>query len=443
VVTRTKSKPVDRELFQLALPALGALVAEPVFLMADSAIVGHLGTAQLAGLSVASSILLNAVLLCIFLAYGTAALVARSAGSGDVRAALTQGIDGIWLALAIGGALAVVGLPTAPALVDLFDTSAQAAPHAVVYLRISLAGVPAMLVVLAATGVMRGLKDTRTPLVVTGVAAVANIGLNLLLVFPLGLGIAGSALGTVIAQSGAAAWLTVAVVRGARKHGAPLRPDRSGILAAARAGIPLLARTALLRVALLWMTFVAASQGDVSLASHQIAYTLWFLLSMPPEAFAIAGQAMAGHALGAGDIEGAHLIAGRAIRWGLAIGLFFAALLVLLRSAYVPMFTGDPAVQDLAASLVLVVAATQPVGASVYVLDAVLIAAGDSRCLALTMLVATATFLPMAGLVLATDAGIVALWWALVGWLLARLIGIGARYRSGSWLSVPRAARSA
>lgn len=434
MVRATANRAIDRELVLLALPALGAILAEPLFLIADSAIVGNLGTAELAGLSVASAILLNAVLLCIFLAYGTAATVARRAGSGDLRAALTQGIDGIWLAIAIGVALMIVGLPLASTLVDLFGTSAEATRHAVAYLRISLLGIPSMLVVLAATGVMRGLKNTRTPLLATGVAAAANVGLNLLLVYPVGLGVAGSALGTVLAQTGAAAWLTAVVVRSARAHGAPLRPDRSGVLAAATAGVPLLARTSTLRLTLLCVTFVATTQGDVSLASHQIAYTLWFLLSMPPEAFAIAGQAMVGHALGASDRAGARAIASRAIVWGLGTGMAAAVLLVLLRTVYIPIFTTDAAVQDLVWSLALVVAATQPVGAAVYVLDALLIASGDGRYLAWSMFLAFVVFLPLAGVVLARDAGIVALWWALVAWLLVRLITITVRYRSGSWL---------
>jgi putative MATE family efflux protein len=423
-------------MWRLALPALGSLLAEPLFLIADSAIVGHLGTAELAGLGVASAVLLNAVMLCIFLAYGTAATVARRAGSGDVRAALTQGIDGIWLAIAIGVALVALGLPLAPALVDLFGTSAEATPHAIVYLRISLLGVPSMLVVLAATGVMRGLKNTRTPLLAVAFAAAANVGLNLVLVYPVGLGVAGSALGTVLAQTGAAGWLGAVVVRHARAQGAPLRPHRPGVLAAATAGVPLLARTALLRLTLLWMTFVATAQGDVSLASHQIAYTLWFLLSTVPEAFAIAGQAMVGHALGASDRAGARAMAGRAIAWGLSTGLAVAVVLVALRAVYVPLFTTDVAVQDHVWSLAVVVAATQPVGAAVYVLDAVLIAAGDGRYLAATMFVAFVVFLPLAALVLATDAGVVALWWALVAWLLARLVTITWRYRSGAWVRV-------
>jgi MATE family, multidrug efflux pump len=426
--------PHDSEILSLALPALGALLAEPLFLLVDSAIVGRLGTAQLAGLGVASAVLLNAVLLCVFLSYGTTSVVSRRAGAGDLRGALGQGVDGIWLAIIVGAALAAMGLPLAPLLVNLFGTSGSASPYAITYLRISLLGLPSMLVVLAATGVMRGLKDTRTPLLVVSLADAVNIALNLVLVYPVGLGVAGSALGTVLAQTGAAVWLTAVVVRGSRAQGARLRPDRAGILAAATASVPLLTRTLLLRIVLLTMTFVATAQGDVALASHQIAWTLWFLLAMPPEAFAIAGQAMVGHALGASRAGAARAVSRRAVGWGLASGLGAAVVLLVLRPVYIPIFTTDPAVRDLIWHLAVVVAATQPVGAATYVLDAVLIGAGDGRYLAWTMLAALVVFVPLADLVLVTDAGIVALWWALTAWLLARLITNLLRYRSSAWL---------
>ena len=430
-------RKTDRELVRLAVPALGAMIAEPVFLLADSAIVGHLGTAQLAGLGVASAVLMNAVLLCTFLAYGTTAAVARLAGSGDMRSALGQGIDGLWLAVTVGVGLAVVGLALSTELVDLFGTSESAAPYAVTYLHISLFGLPSMLLVLAATGVARGLKDTRTPLVITVTASLANVVLNLVLVYPVGLGVAGSALGTVIAQTGGAIWLAAIVVRGARQHQAALRPDRRGILAAASASVPLVVRTVLLRIALIAMTFVATSLGDVALASHQIAWTLWFLLAMTPEAFSIAGQAMVGHALGAGKIEGARLLAHRAVLWGLGTGLVMAAPLILARPLYISLFTNDHAVRDLVWSLAIVVAATQPIGAVVYVLEAVLIAAGDNRFLAVSMFLALVVLLPLAWVVLATGAGVVTLWWTLAAWLFARQVAVYWRYRSGAWLSQP------
>ena len=424
----------DRELLGLAVPALGALLAEPVFLLADSAIVGRLGTPELAGLGIASAVMLNAVFLCIFLAHGTTAAVARRAGAGDLRRAYALGVDGIWLAVAIGLGLATTGLALAPVIVDVLGASASAAPYALTYLRISLLGLPAMLVVLAATGALRGLKDTRTPLLATGLAAMANIPLNLVLVYPLGLGIAGSALGTVIAQLGAATWLCSVVVRGARRHGASLHPDRPGIRAAATANAPLFARTVLLRISLLVMTFVAAAQGDAALASHQIAFTLWYVLSMAPEAFAIASQALVGHALGAGEPETARAKSHRALVWGFGSGLAMAVLLLALRPVYVPLFTTDAEVRDLVRSLAVVVAASQPIGALLYVLDGILIGAGDTRYLAGTMLVALVTFLPLAGAVLVTGAGVVALWWALAVWLLARQVAVALRYRSAAWL---------
>jgi putative MATE family efflux protein len=348
--------------------------------------------------------------------------------------AYTLGIDGIWLAIAIGVGLAALGLALAPMLVDLLGASDRAKPHALTYLRISLLGLPAMLVVHAATGALRGLKDTRTPLLATGLAAVANVPLNLMLVYPVGLGVAGSALGTVLAETGAAAWLCAVVVRGARRHVAALRPDRPGIVAAAGANVPLFARSVLLRISLLTMTFVAATQGDVALASHQIAFTLSYLLAMAPEAFAGASQAMVGHALGAAETVAATSLSRRALVWGLGSGLTMALLLLLLRPAYIPLFTTDPEVRDLVWSLAVVVATSQPIGALLYVLDGILIGAGDTRYLAWTLLVALLTFLPLAGAVLVADAGLIALWWALAGWLLARQVAVALRYRSGAWL---------
>lgn len=298
----------DREIVALAVPAFGALVAEPLFVMADSAIIGHLGTAQLAGLAVASALLTTAVSIFVFLAYATTGAVARRVGAGELSAAIRQGMDGIWLALLLGAAVIAVVLPTAPALIDLFGASETAAPYAVTYLRISSFGIPAMLVVLAATGVLRGLQNTRTPLYVAIGGFVANAILNVVLVYGAGLGIAGSAWGTVIAQCGMAAVYLVVVVRGARKHGASLRPDAAGIRASAQAGAPLLVRTLSLRAVLMIATAVAARLGDTEIAAHQIILSLWSLLAFAMDAIAIAGQAIIGRYLGAGDSAGAKAV---------------------------------------------------------------------------------------------------------------------------------------
>ncbi|MFJ9341358.1 MATE family efflux transporter [Streptomyces sp. NPDC101733] len=424
----------DREILALAVPAFGALVAEPLFVMADSAIVGHLGTPQLAGLGIAAALLTTAVSIFVFLAYATTAAVSRRVGAGDLPAAIRQGMDGIWLALLLGVAVVAAALPSAPSLIDLLGASDSATPYAITYLRISVLGIPAMLVVLAATGVIRGLQDTRTPLYVAIGGFALNGVLNVGLVYGAGLGIAGSAWGTVIAQWAMAAVYLVVVVRGARRHGASLRPDTAGIRACAQAGAPLLVRTLSLRAILMLATAVAARLGDADIAAHQILLSLWSLLAFALDAIAIAGQAIVGRYLGAGDTEGAKAVCRRVVRWGIVAGLVLGLLVALARPVFIPLFTSDPVVEDALLPGLLVVALTQPISGIVFVLDGVLMGAGDGPYLAKAMVLTLAVFAPAALLVPALGGGLTALWWAMTLMMLVRMVTLQLRARSGRWL---------
>ncbi|WP_443049527.1 MATE family efflux transporter [Streptomyces sp. HD] len=424
----------DREIVALAVPAFGALVAEPLFVMADSAIVGHLGTAQLAGLGVASALLMTAVSVFVFLAYATTAAVARRVGAGDLQAAIRQGMDGIWLALLLGATVVAVVLPTAPALVELFGASDTAAPYATTYLRISALGIPAMLIVLAATGVLRGLQDTKTPLYVAIAGFIANAVLNVGLVYGADLGIAGSAWGTVIAQCGMASVYLVVVVRGARKHGASLRPDAAGIRASAQAGAPLLVRTLSLRAILMIATAVAARLGDADIAAHQIILSLWSLLAFALDAIAIAGQAIIGRYLGADDAEGARAACRRMVEWGIAAGVVLGLLVVIARPLFLPLFTSDSVVKDAAFPALLVVALSQPICGVVFVLDGVLMGAGDGPYLAWAMVLTLAVFTPVALLVPMLGGGLTALWAAMTLMMAVRMLTLWLRSRSGRWI---------
>ncbi|MFB7710176.1 MATE family efflux transporter [Streptomyces sp. NPDC056105] len=424
----------DREIVALAVPAFGALVAEPLFVMADSAIVGHLGTAQLAGLAVASSLLMTAVSVFVFLAYATTAAVARRVGAGDLQSAIRQGMDGIWLALLLGAAVIAVVLPAAPALVELFGASHTAAPYAITYLRISSLGIPAMLVVLAATGVLRGLQDTKTPLYVAVGGFVANGALNAGLVYGADLGIAGSAWGTVIAQLAMAAVYLVVVVRGARRHGASLRPDAAGIRACAQAGAPLLVRTLSLRAILMIATAVAARLGDADIAAHQIIISLWSLMAFALDAIAIAGQAIIGRYLGADDAQGARDACRRMVQWGIAAGFVLGLLVIVSRPLFIPLFTNDQAVQNVALPALLMVALSQPICGIVFVLDGVLMGAGDGPYLAWAMLATLAVFTPVALLVPVFGGGLTALWGAMTLMMTVRMLTLWLRSRSGRWI---------
>lgn len=424
----------DREILALAVPAFGALVAEPLFLMADSAIVGHLGTAQLAGLGIASAALATAAGIFVFLAYATTGAVARRLGAGDRRGAVQQGIDGIWLALILSAGMVVLTLAFAPQAAQLLGASPTAAPYAVTYLRISALGVPAMLLVMAATGVLRGFQDTRTPLLVAIGGFTANLLLNLGLVYGAGLGVAGSAWGTVIAQNAMAAVYVAVVVRGARREGASLRPDRAGIKASARTGGPLVVRTLSLRAALLLATAVAANLGDTEIAAHQITMTIWSFMAFALDAVAIAGQAIIGRYLGAGDLPGTRAATRRMIEWGVGAGVLLGLLMVLARPLYIPLFTDDPSVRGQLSTVLLLAALTQPIGGLVFVLDGVLMGAGDGGFLAWGMLGALLLFVPAALAVPALGLGLAGLWWAMNLFMVARAAVLSGRIRTGRWM---------
>jgi putative MATE family efflux protein len=425
---------MDRDILRLAIPAFGALVAEPLFLLADAAIVGRIGTVPLGGLGVASQALTTLVSISIFLAYGTTAAVARQLGAGHRQAAIRLGVDGIWLAVAIGIGVLALGWPFAPEIVRIFGATPEVSQGAVTYLRISLFGAPSMLLILAGTGVLRGLQDTRTPLAVAVAANALNIALNATFVLGLGLGLAGSAWGTVIAQSAGACVYLAVVARGARRAGVGLAVDRAGLRTSATAATGLIVRTLALQVALVVTTAVAAHQGDEAIAAHQIAFRIWIFLALALDAIAIAGQAITGRCLGAGNVAGARAATNRMIGWGVAYGAFFGALLLLARPLLPGLFAASPGVRGLLLPILVVAALQQPVAGVVFVLDGVLIGAGDQNYLAVAGVIGLAVFLPAVLLVRGLHGGLLALWLAYSLWLLVRFITLVLRARGSAWL---------
>ncbi len=426
--------PHDREIVRLALPAFGALIAEPLYLLADTAIVGHLGTAQLGGIAI-SAIVLTAVFgIFNFLAYTTTGTVARHVGARNPRAAAEHGIDGIWLATGLGIALLVAGIVAVPFVMRVMGASARVEPYAAEYLRISLLGAPFVLIALAGAGYLRGTQDTRTTLYIAVGANTLNLALEVALVYGLHLGIAGSAWGTVVAQIGAAMAFLVIIRHRVRPLGARAAPRRDGIRAAAVVGSQLVVRTGSLLAALLATTAVAARISDTALAAHQIAFQVWIFLALGLDAIAIAGQALVGRYLGADDGPGARTVARRMLELGTAVGVAVGVLLAVTRQWVVIPFTDDQAVRDLAEQALWFVAVLQPVAASVFVFDGILIGAGDARYLAAAMVAASVVYgILLAGLAVA-GAGLLWLWAAFSVWILLRWVGLALRFRTDRWI---------
>lgn len=443
---------LDKEIWRLSVPAFLALVAEPLFLLSDAAIVGHLGTPELAGLGIAAVVLQTVVGLCVFLAYGTTASVARHLGAGNRRAALAQGVDGVWLAVGIGLVATLAGVALTGPLVGLFGAGEVVTGHAATYLRLSFLGVVPLLVMLATTGVLRGLQDTRTPLVVAVAGNALNIVLNVVLVYGVGgwsgLGIAGSAIGSVLAQVASAAVLLAVVTRAAQREGAPLGPDLRGIRAAARAAVALVVRTLTLRAALLLTTYAVtigavsgAGQADpsvdpaVELATHQLALTLWTFLAFVLDAIAIAAQAITGRYLGAGDVEGTRAVTRRMVQWGVVSGVVTGVLLAAASPVLGRLFTDDPEVQRLLVPVLLVAALAQPVAGVVFVLDGVLIGAGDGTYLAWGGIVTLVVYVPLVLVAAHLVGGLVIVWAVFcTAFMGARLVVLVRRARGRAWL---------
>ncbi|MFC8680551.1 MATE family efflux transporter [Microbacterium ureisolvens] len=436
-----RTDTLNRDILRLAVPALGALIAEPLFLIVDSALVGHLGVEPLAGLGIASAVLQTIVGLMVFLAYSTTPAVARRFGAGDPSRAVSVGIDGVWLALGIGAVLALVGYVATPFLVALFGASPEVAQQAEIYLGISMWGLPAMLVVFAATGLLRGMQDTVTPLWIAGLGFAANALLNWAFIYGLGWGIAGSAVGTVVAQWGMVAAYAVVVGRLARRHEASVRPQREGLRGSARSGGWLFLRTVSLRIALLATVAVATGLGTVELAGWQVAFTIFSTAAFALDALAIAAQALIGKGLGAEDTGLVRRVLGRTVAWGAWFGVITGAVIGALSGVIGLLFTGDPGIAALVQPALIVLAIAQPVCGIVFVLDGVLIGAGDAKYLAIVGVLNLVPFVPALALVAwLHPVGAAGLAWLAVAffgvYMLARLVTLGWRVRGSTWLTV-------
>lgn len=425
----------DREIVGLALPAMAALAADPLLSLVDTALVGRLGAVPLAGLGVSVALFTLAFFGFNVLTYGTTAEVARLRGAGRPQEAAIYALQALWLAITLGVAVTIVFQAAAPLMLRLMGATGEVAGAAEVYLRIrALASVP-VLIVLVGHGAFRGCKDMRTPLLITISINLGNAVLSWALIYPLGMGIAGAAVGTLVAQSvGAVTFL----VLGRRR----LTPPALGVDPAAMRRIvgisrDLFLRTAALLSGLLISTAVATRMGTVEVAAHQIARELWTMLTLVQDGFAIAGQAMIATALGAGLVAEARGIALRLLRWGTGFGFVVGAVYLLADDVLPGVFTTDVEVLAAVGAVWGLVALLQPIGGVVFVLDGILMGAADFRFLWWsTALASLGGLVPVCLLSLRFGWGLPGIWIGMVVMMVARAVLTVWRLRSGAWAVV-------
>ena len=419
---------IDREIVALAVPALGALAAEPLYVLVDTGIVGHLGTTPLAALAIAATVLSTAFTVFNFLTYGTTARVARLHGAGRDADAAALGSQALWLAVAIGLGLAVLIVSLAGPAVTLMGGTGEVAAGATTYLRISALGAPFFMIASAGQGFLRGMSDLRTPLLILVAAHALNVVLELLFVYGFHWGLKGSAWGTVIAQAGMGLAF-VAVQRRARLE----RPDLERMRSLLRIGGQIAVRTSALLGSFLVASGVLARVGQASLAAHQIAFQLFVFLALVLDALAIAAQVLVGRLLGAGDVRAARAAAVRVILWSVVVGALFAGVLAALSGVIPRLFTDDPVVWASAHDVWWIFVAMMPANGAVFALDGILIGASDTHFLMWGMLAAAAVYVPVALLALHEGWGITGVWCGLAALIAVRLLTCGARFASGRW----------
>jgi putative MATE family efflux protein len=419
----------------LALPALVVLAAEPLYLLVDTAVVGHLGTVALGGLAVGGGLLAWAAALLNFLAYGTTARAARRAGAGDRAGAVAEGVQATWLALGLGlVVLLIFQLLAGPLTRTLAGGPGAVAEAGEQWLRIAGLGAPLLLISLAGNGWLRGVQELRRPVRYVVAGSLVSLVLCPLLVHSAGLGLVGSAVANVAGQALTAALFLRALV----VEGVSWRPRCSAVGTQLVIGRDLLLRAAVLQLSFLVAAGVAARAGTAQLGAHQIALQLFFFLALVLDAYAIAAQTLVGHALGGNRPEEARATARRVALWGLGTGLLVAGALLALRGLLLPLFTSDPAVREQAEVVWWFLAGMQPLAGVVFALDGVLMGAGDVGYLrTVTIGSAVLGFLPLSLLAGPLGWGLVGVWTGLCVFIALRLVAVLVRVAGDRWLNAP------
>ncbi|MEU7902014.1 MATE family efflux transporter [Actinoplanes sp. NPDC049118] len=423
-------RTLTRRIAALALPALVVLAAEPLYVLVDTAVVGHLGRVPLAAVAVGGTVMSVAVWFGTLMAYGTTGRAARRFGAGDRTSAVAEGVQASWLALATGALLVLLAQLFADPLARALAGDPETAAAAAGWLRIAVLGAPGLLLAAAGNGWMRGVQDTRRPLVFVLGANVLSAALCPLLVYTAGWGLTGSAVANVAAQSLSGGLFLWALFR----ERAPLRPSPAIIVRQLVLGRDLLIRGAAFQACWLSATAVAARFGVAAVGAHQIGLQLWFFCALALDAVAIAAQSLVGAALGAGDESSARAVARRVTSVGAVAGLAFAALAAAGADAVPGWFTGDPAVLEQAAIVWPWFVGMLPFAGVVYALDGVLIGAGDVGFLrTMTLAAALFGFLPAIWMAYALDRGLAGVWFGLALFMLIRLVFIVIRWRGSHW----------
>jgi putative MATE family efflux protein len=424
-----------RRMLALATSAFLVLAAEPLYLLVDTAVVGHLGAHALGALAVGITLMALLAIVGTFVEYGTTARAARWFGNGQGDRAVAEGVQASYLAVGIGTAVVVAGQLTADPLVGLLTGSSSLHDPAEQWFRVALCGMPMVLLVLAGNGWMRGVQLTRAPVVIVLVANGLSAAASPLLVYTAHLGLVGSAWANLGAQAVGAGLFLRALRREARRGAVSLTPHSAVMRAQLVLGRDLIVRAAAFQAAFMVAAGVAARMGAAQIAAHQIGMQLWEFTALLLDSFAIAAQSLVGAALGASDARVARRVAAQVARWSAGAGTAFAVVYAAGWWLLPRLFTSSPAVWHQAHLLWPWFVVMLPAAGIVFGLDGVLIGAGDVAFLrTITIVAALGAFVPITLAAAHWDWGIGGIWAGLTAFIVVRLVGMVWRARTDRWV---------
>ncbi|AEQ06829.2 MATE family efflux transporter [Corynebacterium pseudotuberculosis] len=416
-------------ILRLALPALGVLAATPLYLLFDTAVVGTLGAASLAALGAGTTIYAQVTTQLTFLSYGTTARSARLFGAGKKKEAVAEGVQATWLALFVGTVLAVTIFLGAPQFTFWLSGSSEVSSAATSWLRVTAAGIPLVLIIMAGNGWLRGVQNTRLPLLFTLSGIFPGMVLVPILVGRYGL--VGSAWANIVGIT-ITSFLFIACLF--RMHEGSIQPNWSIMRSQLTLGRDLILRSLSFQISFLSAAAVAGRFGPESLAAHQVLLQLWSFLTLVLDSLAIAGQMLTGAALGAKDVVRARRVGQVSVLYSTMFGVALAVIFAAGFQVIPGIFTSDEGVlQEISGpwwQLVLMII----LGGVVFAFDGILLGAADAAYLrTVSLLSVLVGFLPGVWLALFFQAGLVGVWWGLVSFISIRMIAGVWRFYSMKW----------
>ena len=382
-------KSPHKTLLSMSLPVLLSLVAEPLTGLVDTAFVARLGAESLAALG-AGTVALSSIFWAFnFLGIGTQTEVAQAYGRQEVERASEIGGLAAALSIAIGVLLTGVGLLVVPYVSTIMGAGDAVHDFASQYIRVRLFGSPAVLVSLAAFGILRGLQDMRTPFRVAVSINILNIILDPLLIYGYGpfprLGIFGAGLASTISQWVGAFWAVGVVFR---RLGIPERIRLGDVVKLFQVGRDLFIRTGLLTAFFIFSTRAATRIGPDAGAAHQAIRQVWVFTALFLDAYAITGQSLIGFFMGPGRLEQARRVARLVCAWSAATGVILSATMWLGQNLVVRLLL-PPSAGDIFFSAWLMAVVFQPINALAFASDGIHWGTGDFRFLRNVMIAAT------------------------------------------------------